>query len=310
MSRGGLLGLGVGILFFLIVVFSSMFTVEPWQQALVLQFGRAIRVIDHPGLNFKLPLVQSVTYFDKRVLDLDARAPDATTLDQKQLQVDAYARYRIVNALQFYQSVNNEQGVEARLGSIINATMRNVISDVPLLTLLTPERGAIMQRITQLVDHEAQGFGIKVLDVRFKRVDLPDANMQAVVHRMQTQRGQEARKIRAEGDKEARRIHADADLQERVILAEAHKQAEITQGQGDAQAQSIYNQAYGQDPKFFDFWRSLQALTAALPKDSTTYVGPPEGDFFRYFGHMNGETAAQVPTPAPAPAPASAAAKP
>jgi len=298
MSRGGLLGLAIGVLFFLILVFSSMFTVEPWQQAIVLQFGKPIRVIDHAGLNFKLPLLQSVTFLDKRVLDLDARAPDATTLDQKQLQVDAYARYKIVNALQFYISVNNEQGVEARLGSIINSTMRNVISDSPLLTLLTPERAAVMQRITGLVDQEAQGFGIKVLDVRLKRVDLPEANMQAVVHRMQTQRGREARKIRAEGDKEARRIHADADLQERVILAEARRQAEILQGQGDSEAQRIYNEAYGKDRKFFDFWRSMQALTAALPKDSTTYVGPPEGDFFRYFGHMNGEAGASAPASA------------
>jgi modulator of FtsH protease HflC len=300
MSRGGLLGAGTALLVALIIVYSSMFTVEPWQQALVLQFGEARRVIEQPGLYFKLPLIQSVTYFDKRVLDLDARSPDATTLDQKQLQIDAYARYRIINPLAFYQAVNNEQGVEARLGSVINSTLRNVIGDVPLLTLLTPERGALMQRITQVVDHEAQGFGIKVLDVRLKRVDLPEANMQAVVHRMQTQRGQEARKIRAEGDKEARRIHADADLQERVILAEARKQAEIVQGQGDGEAQRVYNESYGKDVGFFDFWRSLQAMTAALPKDTTTYVGPPEGDFFRYFGNMNGAAPATAPSTAPA----------
>jgi membrane protease subunit HflC len=297
MSRGGLLGAAIGVLILAIIVLSSVFTVEPWQQALVLQFGEPRQVVEQAGLHFKLPLIQSVTYFDHRVLDLDARAPDATTVDQRQLAVDAYARYRIVDPLLFFQTVNNERGVEARLGSVINATLRNVISDVPLLTLLTPERGVLMRRITETVDKEARGFGIKVLDVRLKRVDLPDANMQAVVRRMQTQRGQEARKIRAEGEKEARRIHADADLQERVILAEARRQAEILQGQGDGEAQKIYNSSYGKDPAFFDFWRSLQALSTALTKDTTTYVGAPEGDFFRFFGH---DTGAAPPGQAPA----------
>ncbi|MFI4988505.1 MAG: protease modulator HflC [Alphaproteobacteria bacterium] len=305
MSRGGLLGAGIAALVLLMLAFSAIFTVEPWQQALVLQFGEPRQVIAEPGLHFKLPLLQSVSYFDKRVLDLDARAPDATTLDQKQLQVDAYARYRITDSLRFFQAVNNEQGVEVRLGSIINAALRNIISEQPLITLLTPERAALMRRITEVVDNEVQGLGIKVLDVRLKRIDLPEANTQAVVHRMQTQRGQEARKIRAEGDKEARRIHADADLQERVILAEARKQAEILHGQGDAEAQRIYNASYGKDVQFFDFWRSLQALSTALPKDTTTYVGPPEGDFFRFFGHMNGSpTTGGASAAAPAAEPA------
>ena len=299
MSRGGLMGGAIGALVLVIVALSSTFTIEPWQQALVVQFGNPLWSTDVPGLHFKVPLVQNVIYFDKRVLDIDARSPDVTTLDQKQLAVDAYARYRIIDSLRFFQSVNNERGVEARLGSVINATLRNVISDVPLLTLLTPERGQLMRRITTVVDHEAEGFGIRVLDVRLKRVDLPEANMQAVVRRMQTQRGQEARRIRAEGDKEARRIHADADLQERVILAEAHKQAEILQGEGDAEAQRTYNAAYGKDVQFFDFWRSLQALAIALPKDTTTYVGPPEGDFFRYFGQVSGAPAAGRASPKP-----------
>jgi membrane protease subunit HflC len=295
MNRGGLLGIGILALAVLIVALSSVYTVQQAQMALVLQFGRPVRPVQEPGLHFKLPLIQSVTYFDKRVLDYDAEAQEVPTLDQKQLIVDAFTRYRILNVLQFFQTVSNERGVEARLGSIINSALRRVLGNVELLTVMTPERAALMQRITALVNNEAQGFGIKVLDVRIKRVDLPEANMEAVIRRMQTQRGQEALKIRAEGDKESRRIHADADLQERVIIAEAKKQGEIVQGQGDAEAQKIYNEAYGKDPKFFDFWRSMQAMTRALPKDTTTFVGTPEGDFFRYFDSENGTPAGASP---------------
>lgn len=295
MNRVSLLGAGIAALVFLVVVFSAMFTVQQAEQALVLRLGEPRRVIDMPGLHFKLPLVETVTYFDRRVLDFDAESQEVPTLDQKQLVVDAFARYRILEPLNFFRTVSNERGVEARLGSIMNSALRGVLGDVPLLTVLTPERAALMQRITELANREAMGFGIKVLDVRIKRVDLPEENTQAVIRRMQTQRGQEARKIRAEGEKEARRIHADADMQERVIIAEARKQGEIVQGQGDAEAQRIYNQAYGQDTRFFDFWRSMQALTLALPKETTTYVGAPEGDFFRYFGTMNGQSGVAAP---------------
>jgi membrane protease subunit HflC len=288
MNRSGLLGAGIGILILLVIVFSSMFTVGQAEQALVLRFGRVVRPVADAGLHFKIPLVENVVFFDRRVLDFDAEAQEVPTLDQKQLIVDAFARYRITNPLRFFQSVNNEIGVQARLASIINSNLRRVLGDVPLLTVMTPERAALMQRITTLVDNEAATFGIKVLDVRIKRVDLPEENMEAVIRRMQTQRGQEALKIRAEGDKESRRIHADADMQERVIIAEAKRTAEITQGQGDAEAAQTYNEAYGKDPKFFDFWRSLQALTKALPKDTTTFIGAPDGDFFRYFSSQTG----------------------
>ncbi|HUC62686.1 MAG TPA: protease modulator HflC [Alphaproteobacteria bacterium] len=295
MRRGGLLGAGIGVLVLLIIVFSSMFTVNQAEQALVLRFGKVVRPIEEPGLHFKIPLVENVVYFDRRVLDYDAATAEVPTLDQKQLIVDAFARYRIVNPLRFFQTVNNEAGVEGRLASIINSAVRRVLGDVPLLTVMTPERAALMQRMTKLVDSEASSFGIHVLDVRIKRVDLPEENMEAVIRRMQTQRGQEALKIRAEGDKESRRIHADADMQERVIIAEAKRQAEITMGQGDAEAAETYNEAYGKDPKFFDFWRSMQAMTKAMPKDTTTFVGAPEGDFFRYFNAESGTPETTAP---------------
>ena len=295
MNRGTRLGAAIGALVLLIIVLSALFTVEQAEQAIVLQFGAPIRPVSQPGLHIKLPLIQTVSYFDKRVLDFDAESQEVPTLDQKQLVVDAFARYRILDPLLFYQTVNNERGVEARLGSIINSALRSVLGDVPLLTVLTPERAALMRRTTEIANREAQGFGIKVLDVRIKRVDLPEENTQAIIRRMQTQRGQAARQIRAEGEKESRRIHADADMQERVILAEARKQGEITQGEGDAEAQRIYNAAYGKDPKFFDFWRSMQALTRGLPQGTTTYVGAPEGDFFRYFNSEVGAGEVRAP---------------
>jgi len=295
MNRGMRLGAAIGALILLIIISAALFTINPAEQAIVLQFGKPIRPVDQPGLHFKLPLIQTVSYFDKRVLDFDAESQEVPTLDQKQLVVDAFARYRILDPLLFYQPVNNELGVEARLGSIINSALRSVLGDVPLLTVLTPERAALMRRTTEIANREAQGFGIKVLDVRIKRVDLPEENTQAIIRRMQTQRGQAARQIRAEGEKESRRIHADADMQERVILAEARKQGEITQGEGDAEAQRIYNAAYGKDPKFFDFWRSMQALTRGLPQGTTTYVGAPAGDFFRYFSSEDGVGEARMP---------------
>ncbi|HLI12714.1 MAG TPA: protease modulator HflC [Alphaproteobacteria bacterium] len=299
MNRSTMLGVGIAILILIIIASSAIFTVQQAEQALVLQFGDPREVVDQPGLHFKIPLIQTVTYFDRRVLDFDAEAQEVPTLDQKQLIVDAFVRYRILDPLRFFQTVSNERGAQARLGSIVNSALRGVLGDVPLLTVLTPERAALMRRITGLVENDAKGFGIKVLDVRIKRVDLPEQNMEAVIRRMQTQRGQEARKIRAEGDKESRRIHADADMQERVILAEAKKQAEILQGEGDAEAQKIYNAAYSKDPQFFDFWRSMQALSRGLPKDTTSYVGPPEGDFFRYFDSMDGTSDGKKPAAKP-----------
>jgi membrane protease subunit HflC len=288
MRRFGPLAIGLVAIAVFFILISSVFTVQQGEQAVVVQFGFPLRDISEPGLRFKLPLVQNVIYFDKRVLDYDSEDQEVPTLDQKQLVVDTFARYRIVNPLLFYQTVGNERGVEARLSTIMNSAMRSVLGDVPLSTVLTPERSSLMRKLTDIANNEAKGFGILVLDVRIKRVDLPEENMQAIIRRMQTQRGQEARKIRAEGDKEARRIHADADMQQRVILAEARNTAEVTRGQGDGEAQRLYNDTFGKDPQFFDFWRSMMAMQRALPKESTTFIGSPDGDFFRYFYSQQG----------------------
>ena len=281
-----MLGGGLVVLF---TLFSTAFTIQETEQALVLQFGEPQRVITEPGLHFKIPFIQNVSSFDKRVLDYDATAKEIPTADQKQVVVDAFSRYRIVDPLRFYQTVNNEFRLQQRLDAVIDNSLRDVLGDVQMEVVLTPERADLMGQFTQKVAGQGAEFGIEVIDVRIKRIDLPEENSQAIFRRMQTQREQEARKFRAEGDKESRRIRAEADKQQRVIVAEARKQAEILRGQGDAGAQAIYNQAYGQDEEFFDFWRSMQALQKGLGSETTTWVGPPTGDFFRYFGDENGK---------------------
>ncbi|MTI09999.1 protease modulator HflC [Curvivirga aplysinae] len=273
----------------LIGIMSTAFTVRETEKALVMQFGNPVRVIDEAGLNFKIPFVQNVRFFDNRVLDYDANVQEIPTSDQKQVLVDAYARYRITDPLQFFQAVNNEFALRARLDSVISRSLRDVLGEVPLEVVMTPKRADLMRGFTDRVEIEARKFGIQVVDVRIRRIDLPEENSQAIYRRMQTQREQEARKFRAEGDKESRRIRAEADKEQRVILAEARKNAEILRGEGDAKAQGIYNDAYGRDADFFDFWRSMQAMQKGLGSESTTYVGPPTGDFFRFFGDETGK---------------------
>lgn len=266
-----------------ITAYGSLFTVRETEQVMVLQFGEEKEIITDPGLNFKLPFIQTLIYLDKRVLDYDASIQEVPTSDQKQLIVDSFARYRIVDPLLFYQTVFNEIGIRQRLDALINDSLRAILGKVPLSQVLTPKRSTLIDDFTNLVALKAQEFGIEMVDVRIKRIDLPPENSQAIFRRMQTQREQEARKIRAEGDKESRRIRADADKKQRVILAEARKTAEIVRGEGDAQAQKLYNNAYSADKGFFDFWRSMQAMQKALGSESTSFIGAPDGDFFRYF---------------------------
>ena len=273
----------IGVIGTFIIGFSALFVVSETQQVLVLELGKPKEVIQKSGLNFKIPFFQTIQYFDKRILDYDARPQEVPTQDQKQLVVDAFARYRIIDPLQFFQTVQSEVGMNLRLDSMINAALREIIGDVDLQTVLTPKRAEIISDFAKLVAVKAKDFGIEVVDMRIRRIDLPEENSQAIYRRMQTQREQEARKIRAEGDKESRSIRARAEKEQRVIVADARKKAEILRGQGDSKAQAIYNDAYGLDAEFFDFWRSMQAMRKSLQSDNTTYVGPADGSFFRYF---------------------------
>lgn len=280
------LGFGVLVVLLGVLGFSAMFTVYQTEQALILRFGEPRRVITEPGLWFKLPLVETVETFDKRVLDYDVRAEEIPTSDQKQIVVDAFTRYRIVDPLRFFQTVTNEPGMEARLDSVINSNLRAVFGKVDLAVVMTEQRAALMDTIYEQVKARGGAFGIDVIDVRLKRVDLPEENSKAIFRRMQAQREQVARRFRATGDKRARTIRADADRQVTVIKATAQKKAEILMGGGDAEAQRIYNEAYGQDWEFFNFWVSLNKLRDGLSGDTTSYVGAPGGGFIRFFDDL------------------------
>lgn len=284
MKRSTLVGIVVVLVALVIIGSASVFTVHQAQQALVLQFGQPRRAIDDAGLQFKLPFLENVVYFDKRVLSVDLAPAEVATADQKQVVVESYAKYLILDPLKFYQVVRDEDGLARRVGRIISGSLRSKLGGIPMAQILTAERSSIMREITQAVSNAAESYGVKVIDVRMKRVDLPEENSQAIFRRMQTQRQQEARRIRAEGQREAQTLRAEADKQKVVILAEARRQAEILRGEGDAEAVRIFADAYGRDPAFFDFFRSLQALKTGLTGDNTTYVGTPTGDFFRYFG--------------------------
>jgi membrane protease subunit HflC len=266
-----------------ILAYSSFYVVDPSEQAIVRQFGKVVRVDVKPGGYFKVPLLQDVVYFSRQVLDFDVDRQEIILLDQKRLDVDAYTRLRIVDPLLFFQTVQNEAGLRARLGPVIQGAIRRVLGDVNLQVLLTNERADLMQRITNSVALEAKGFGVDVLDVRLKRVDLPVANSEAVYQRMSSQRDQEAKQFRGEGQQESLSIRANADREQAVIIAEAKRTAEITRGQADAQATKIYADAYSRDPEFFAFYRSLDAYRNALGGDTTTLVLSPDSDFFHYF---------------------------
>lgn len=299
MNRPALIGLLVAVVIIAITGLSSMFVVNQREQALVVQLGEPKRLITEPGLNFKIPFIQAVFYFDKRVLNYDAPAQEAPTLDQKQVVVESYAKYRIIDALTFFQRVRDETGAEQRLGPIINSTLRQELGEIPMSLILTAQRADFMNAITNQVNTAGKEFGIEVLDVRMKRVDLPQENSEAIFKRMQTQRQQEAARIRAEGNRDAQALRAEADKKQVVIIADARRQGQILRGEGDAEATRIYNEAYGQDAEFFDFYRSMQALSEGLAADTTTYVGPPEGAFFRFFRSAEGSDAAGTPPAAP-----------
>ncbi len=288
MSRTALTGVAVAVVVLIVVAMSSLFTVNQAQQALVLQFGAPVRVVEDPGLQAKIPFVQNVVYFDKRLLDFDADAQEVIMADQKRLVVDAFARYRIVDPLQFFQTVGTEANMRARLAAIVNSSLRNVLGSVPFSAVLTAQRAQLMQQISQSVVNEAKSFGVRVFDVRIMRADLHPDNSAAIYARMQTEREREAKQERAEGAETAQRIRAEADRDRTVILAEAQRQAQILRGQGDAEATRIFADAFNRDPEFYAFYRSLQAYRTGLGDGSTTLILSPDSEFFRYFQDERG----------------------
>ena len=266
------------------VIFFSVFVIKEVNQAIVLQFGDPKRILVEPGLNFKIPFIQNVVYLDKRILNLDTPPEEVIASDQKRLIVDAFARFKIVDPLKFYISVGNERVARSRLSTIINSRIRGVLGTQELATLLSTERAKQMTIIQNDVNEEAKSFGIKIVDVRIKRADLPPANSEAIYSRMQTERQREAKEFRAEGAEIAQKIRSTADKDVTVILANANKKSEIMKGEGDGERNKIFASAFGRDPQFFSFYRAMQAYEKALIGGETSLVLSPDSEFFKFFG--------------------------
>ena len=279
--------IAVGVLF-VVTAYLTLFTVYQTQQALVLEFGKPKRVIKDAGLSWKVPFIQNVEFFDKRILDLDATSQEAIASDQKRLVVDAFLRYRIVDPLRFFQTVRDERIARQRLSTILESSLRRVLGESSFIAVVRDEREDLMKRITEQVNANAEDFGIEIVDVRIKRADLPEANSQAIFRRMQTEREQEAAQIRAQGEEVARRIRAEADRDVTVLKAEATRESEVLRGQGDAERNNIFNEAFGKDPDFFGFYRSMQAYEAGLKSSDTRLLLSPNTEFFRYFNDPAG----------------------
>ncbi len=290
-SVGGIL---FAVAFFILL--NSAFIVNQTEQALVLQFGKPVRVIQEAGLNFKTPFVQNVEYYDKRLLDFDANPNEVIASDQKRLIVDAFVRYRITDPLRFKQTVGNETTMRSRLNSILESSLRQVLGSVPLSDVLSEKRAEIMSDIRDLVNLQAMGakaegdtnnstkggFGIEVVDVRIKRADLPPANSEGIYKRMQTEREREAKEFRARGSEDAQKIRSQADKERTIILAEAKKKSEITRGEGDGTATKIFADSFGRDQDFFQFYRSMQAYKKTLSSKDTTILMSPDNAFLQF----------------------------
>ncbi len=272
-----------------VAAFSSFFTVNQTQQALVLQFGEPKRTIQEPGLAFKMPFIQDVIYYEKRVLSLIPQDAEEVILsDQKRLQVDAYARYQIENPLLFYQTVRNELGARGRLEAIIDSSVRRALGSETLASILTGQRNDITRSIGEEVNASVSSLGIKIIDVRLRRADYPTATSQNIFNRMKSEREREAKEFRATGEEEAQKIRADAEKTRTVILSEAQRQAQETRGAGDSEAIRIYADSFGQDADFFAFYRSMEAYRKSMGQQDTSMVLSPNSSFFRFFKDKDG----------------------
>ena len=263
--------------------FSAIFTVHQTQQALVLQFGDPRRVVTESGLHFKIPLIQNVEYLSRRVLHVDGAAAEIIASDQKRLVIDAFLRYRIVDPLLFYQSVRSQLNADARLQTILESALREVLGAAPLNSIVSERRIELMNMARDVTALQAQNFGIEVVDVRIKRTDLPEENSQAIYLRMRAEREREARELRALGAEQALRVRSRADRDRTVLIADAQKESEIKRGEGDARAVRIYAEAYSVDTDFYTFYRTMQAYREALLPDDTTMVLSPDSEFFQFF---------------------------
>ncbi len=277
-AKLGLIVLVIAVVF----VYNGLFVVDQTQQAMILQLGKPVKVVKDPGLNFKIPFLQQVSYFDRRLLHYDAAPAEIITSDKKNLVIDNYSKWRIVDPLKFYQSVRTESGAQSRLDDIIYSQLRVELGRETLIDIVSKVREEIMHKVTVQSNDAAAAYGIEVLDVRIKAADLPRENEKHVFTRMQAERQRQAKRYRSEGEEEAIKTRSHADKERTIIISEAYKKSEQIKGEGEQAAIKIYADAYGQDPDFYDFYRSLQAYSKSLG-DRATVVMDRDGDFLRHF---------------------------
>jgi modulator of FtsH protease HflC len=314
------IGLAGGIIAVLIVVaiivgYSTLFTVTQTQQALVVRLGKPVREITEPGLNVKMPFIDSVIYIDKRILNIESPAQEITLSSQdnsstsgvgEKLVVDAFARYRITDPLKYYQTVG-VSGADAQLSVLLNSALRSVLGPATLTDVVRDRRDELMVKMRTQIDLRAKPYGIEVIDVRIRRADLPPKNSQAVYQRMQTERQREAAEFRAQGSQKSQEIRAKADRDVTVLLAEANSRAEQVRGQGDGERNRIFADAYNRDQDFFAFYRSMQAYDKSMQRGDTRMVLKPDTDFFRYFSNPSGTLSGAAANPQASAPPAAAA---
>ncbi len=320
--RLGLTGGAIAVILLIAIVvgYSTLFTVRQTQQALVVRLGKPVRVITEPGLNVKVPFIDAVIYIDKRILSVESPAQEviASSQDNKntgtdqageRLVVDAFARYRITDPLKFYQTVG-PAGADTQLAILLNSALRRVLGAATLSDVVRDKRDELMKKMRDQLDRDAKPFGIAIIDVRIRRADLPEQNSQAVYQRMQTERQREAAEFRAQGSQKSQEIRARADRDVTVLLADATSHAEQVRGQGDSERNRIFADAYGPDPDFFAFYRSMQAYEKSMQRGDTRLVLKPDSDFFRYFMDPSGKSPpGTAPNPQASTSPAPPAAK-
>lgn len=281
----------------LVIAYGSIFTVYQTRQAIVVRLGNPVAVVKEPGLHFKMPLIDSVIHIDKRILDLENPAQEVIASDQKRLVVDAFARYKIIDPLLFYQTVSSVEGANSRLSTLLNSALRRVLGENSLTAVVRDDRADLMAKVQKQLETEAQNFGIDVVDVRIRRADLPEQNSQAVYQRMQTERQREAAEFRAMGSQRAQETRARADRDVTVLIAEAQAKADAIRGEGDGERNRIFAEAFNRDPDFFAFYRTMQAYDAGLRagESQTRLLLRPDSDFFRFFADPSGKNRSSPP---------------
>nr|WP_252393834.1 protease modulator HflC [Candidatus Rhodoblastus alkanivorans] len=286
--------MAAGLVVAVVLVLSSTFEVQQTQQALLLRFGAPVPqrgLVTDPGLHFKLPFIESVVYIDKRILDLESPKQEILASDNQRLEVDAFVRYRIADALKFYQTVGGVSRADNQLASVLNSSLRRVLGDATQTQIVREERHTLTAKIRDEVNTEAERFGISIVDARIRRVDLPQQISEKVFERMRTERQREAAEYRALGQQEAQQIRTAAQRDATVIVADAQQKADSMRGDGEAERARIFADAYSKDPDFFAFYRSMQAYDDALKTKGARFVISPHSEFFRFFDDPSGKTA-------------------